>query len=73
MLCRFTVMVCVSVAVIRGKLRFLSGRPREFWHCIFHHSICLLGANYRNRFYDCSSFGSLGDVFAHGGEFLFPF
>ena len=75
MLSRFTVMVCVSIAVVGGKLRFLSGRPRDFWHCIFHHSFCFLGANYRycNRFYDCSSFGSLGEVFAHGGEFPLSF
>ena len=57
----------------RGKLRFLSGRPRDLWHCIFRHSFCSLGANYCNLFYDCSSFASLGEVFAHGGEFLYPF
>ena len=66
---RFTVMMCVSIAIVGGKLVFLSGRPRDVWHCIFHCSFCFLGANYCNLFYDCSSFGSLGEVFAHGGEF----
>ena len=42
----FTVMVCVSIAVVGGKLRFLSGRPRDLWSCIFRHSFCFLGANY---------------------------
>ena len=32
MLSRFTVMVCVSIAVVGGKIRFLFGRPRDFWH-----------------------------------------
>ena len=61
----------VSIAVVGGK-RFLSGRPRDFWHCIFHRSFCFLGANYRNRFYDCKTFRSWGQVFAHGGEFFLP-
>ena len=73
MLSRFTVMVCVSIAVVGGKLRFLSGGPRDFWQCIFHDSFSFLGANYCNLFYDCSSFGSLGEVFAHGGEFPLSF
>ena len=73
MLFRFTVMMCVSIAVVGGKLRFWSGRPRDFWHCIFRHSSCFLGAIYCNLFYDCSSFGSLGEVFAHGGEFPLAF
>ena len=68
MLSRFTVMVCVSIAVVGGILRFLSGRPRDLWHCIFRHSFCHLGSNYCNLFYNCSSFGSLGGVFAHEGE-----
>ena len=29
MLSRFTVMVCVSIAVVGGKSRFLSARPRD--------------------------------------------
>ena len=59
MLSRFTVVVCVSIAVVGGKLRFLSGRPRDLWHSIY--SFCFLGANYYcNSFYDCNSFGSLG-------------
>ena len=62
-----------SIAVLGGKLRFLSGRPRNIWHCIFHHSFYFLGAKYCNPFYDCHSFGSLGEVFAHGGEFQLSF
>ena len=63
----------VSIAVVGGKLRFLSGRHRDLWHSIFSHSFCFLGANYCNLFYDCSNFGSLGEVFAHGGEFPLAF
>ena len=63
----------VSIAVVGGKLIFLSGRPRDLWHCIFHHSFCFLSANYCNLFYDCGSFRSLGEVFAHGGEFPLAF
>ena len=66
-------MMCVSIAVVGGKLRLLSGRPRNLWHCIARHSFCFLGANYSNIFYDCSSFGSLGEVFAHGDEFPLAF
>ena len=72
MLSRFTVVVCVSIAVVGGKLRFLSGRPRDFRHWIFHHSFCFLGAT-DNLFYDCSRFGSLWEVFARGGEFPVAF
>ena len=54
---RFTFMICVSIAIVGGKLIFLSERPRDFWHCIFHHGFCFLGANYRNIFYDCSGLG----------------
>ena len=49
--------MCVSIAVVGGKLIFLPGRLRDFWHCIFHRSFCFLGANYCNLFCDCSSFG----------------
>ena len=73
MLFRFTVMMCVSIAVVGVKLRCLSGRPRDLWHCIFRLNVCVLGANYCNLFYDYSSFGSLGEVFAHGGEFPLSF
>ena len=66
-------MVCVSMAVVGSKLSFLCGRPRGLWHCIFRHSFCFLGENYCNSLYDCSSFGSLGEVFAHGGEFPLAF
>ena len=66
-------MLCVSIAVVGGKIRFSFGRPRDFWHLIFHRSFCFLSANYSNLFYDCSSFWSLGEVFAHGGEFPLAF
>ena len=62
-----------DVPVLGGKVRFLYWRPREFWHCIFHHRFCFLGANYCSLFYDWSSFGSLGEVFAHEGEFPLSF
>ena len=56
-------MMCVSIAVVGRKMRFLSGRPRTFFA-----SFCFLGANYCNIFCDdCSNFGSLGEVLAHGG------
>ena len=58
---RFTVTMCASMAVVGDKLIFLSGRPRDLWHCIFHHSFCFLGTNYCYLFYDCNSFGSLGE------------
>ena len=73
MLFRFTVMMCVSIAVVGVKLRCLSGRPRDLWHRMFDHSFCFLGANYCNLFYDCDSFGSLGEVFAHWDEFPLSF
>ena len=73
MLSRFTVMMCISIAIVGGKLRFLSGRPRDLWHCIFCHSFRFVGAKYCNLFYDCSSLGSLVEVFAHGGEFPLAF
>ena len=73
MLSRFTVVVCVSIPVVGGKLRFLSGRPRDLWHCIFRHTFCFLGATFCNIFSDCSSFGSWGEFFAHGGEFPLAF
>ena len=73
MLSRFIVMVCVSIAAVGGKLNFLSGRPRDLWHCIFRRSCCFLGANYCNLSNDCSSFVSLGEVLAHAGEFPLAF
>ena len=73
MLFRFTVMMCVSIAVVGGKLRFLTGRPRDLRHCIFHRSFCFVGANYCDLFFDSNSFGSLGEVSAHGGEFHLSF
>ena len=54
-------------------MSFLSGRPRDLRHCIFHRSFCFLGANDCNLFYDGNSFGSLGEVFAHEGEFPLSF
>ena len=35
MLSRFTVITCASMAVVGGKLRFLSGETRDLRHCIF--------------------------------------
>ena len=68
MLSRFTV-TCVSMSVEESKLRILSRRLRDLWHCIFHHSFCPLGAACCDIFYDCNRFGSLGEAFAHRGEF----
>ena len=49
----------------------MSGRPRGFWHCIFHHSFCFLGANYCNLFYHCSSFGRVFCSRGRVSSFLF--
>ena len=68
MLSRFTVMVCVSIAVVGGKLIFLSGRPRDLWRCILPNFVWST-RELLQPFYDCSSFGSLGEVFVHGAEF----
>ena len=68
MLPRFTVIVCASIAVVGGEMRFLFEIPPEFWRCTFRNRFRFLGTNYRYLFYDCSSFGSLGEVFARGGE-----
>ena len=67
MLSRFTVMVCVSIAVVGGKIRFSFGRPRDFWHWIFHRSFCFLGANYCNLFYDLQQFWGVGRGFCSWG------
>ena len=49
---------CVSIAVVGGKLRFLSGRPRDLWHSIFRHGFCFLGMNYycNMYMYNCDFF-----------------
>ena len=66
--------VCIyGGSTVGGELKFWSGRPRGIWYCIFPHSFCFLGANHCNIFYDCDSFGSSGEVFAHGGEFPLSF
>ena len=66
--------VCIyGGSTVGGELKFLSGRPRGIWYCIFPHSFCFLGANHCNIFYDCNSFGSLGEVLLTGVSFLFPF
>ena len=41
MLSRFTVMMCASIAIVGGKLRFLSWRRTNLWHCIFDHFFLL--------------------------------
>ena len=43
MLSRFTVALSVSMAVVGGKLSFLSGGPHDLWHFIFHRSFWFLG------------------------------
>ena len=35
MLSHFTVVMCVSIVVVGGKFRFLSGRPRDFGFVFF--------------------------------------
>ena len=62
----------VSIVVVRGNWGFLSGKPRDIFASYFRRIFFFLGASYRNIFYDCNSFGSLREGFAHGG-FLFPF
>ena len=39
----------------------------------FYFSPQFLVSRRCNRFYDCNIFGSLGEVFAHGGEFPLSF
>ena len=73
MLSRFTVMVCVSMAVVGGKLRFFVRETSRSFALYFRHRLCFLGANYCTFFYDCSGWGSLGEDFAHGGEFHLAF
>ena len=71
MLSRFTVMI--FVAIVGGKLRFLFGRPRDFWHSIFHHRFCFLGVNYDNLFCDYSSLGVWERFLLTGVSFLLHF
>ena len=39
-----TVTMCVSMAVVGGKWRFLSGSPRDLWHSFFRLSFWFLGS-----------------------------
>ena len=64
--------VCIYLGS-RGKNKFFVRETSRFLALNFHHSFCFLGANYCDFFYDCSSFGSLGKGFAHGGEFPLSF
>ena len=68
---RFTVMTCVSVAVVGGKLRFLSGRPRDFWHGIFRHSFCFRRRELLKSFLRLQQFWER--FLLMGVSFLFPF
>ena len=70
MLSRFTVMMCVSIAVVGGKMRF---GDIAIFGIVFFTIVFAFYANYCNLFHDCSSFGSLGEVFAHGVEFPLAF
>ena len=67
MLFRFTVMM------YGGKIDIFVRETSRSLHCTFRHGFCFLGVNYCNLFYNCSNFGSLGEVFAHGGEFPLAF
>ena len=69
MIYRFTVTICVSMAVVGGKLRFLSGRPRDIWHCIFHRSFRYLGADYCNFSTIATISGVWEGFLLTGGEF----
>ena len=57
----------------RGQIEIFVRETSHLWHCIFRRSFCFLGANYCSFFYHCSSFGTLGEVFVHGGEFPLAF
>ena len=72
MLSRFTVVVCIYSGS-RGQIEIFVRETSRFRHCIFYRSFFFRGANCCNLFYDCSSFRSLGDIFAHGGEFPLAF
>ena len=71
---RFTVMMSLFVVVVGGKLRFFPGDlaipVAVFFTIVFAFFV---GPSYCNLFYDCSSFGSLGEVFALGGAFPLSF
>ena len=73
MLFRFTVMMCVSITVVGGKLLFLSGRPRAIRHCIFHRRFFFLGANYCNLSTTSAVLGARERFLLTRVSFLFPF
>ena len=49
--------MCVSMAVVGGKLTFLFGRPRDIWHCLFHRGVCFLGATWLYLIIVCFFYG----------------
>ena len=53
----------------RGQIEIFVQETSRSLALYFRHRFCYLGANYYSLFYDCSSFGNLGEVFGHGGEF----
>ena len=63
---RYDVCIYKKDFFVRETSRFLA-------LYFFHHSLCFLGANYCNLFYDCSSFRSLGEVSGRLGEFSLAF
>ena len=70
MLSRFAVMmyqVCICSGS-KGQIEIFVRETSRFL-ALYSPYFCFLGANFCNLFYACSTFGSLGEVFAHGGEF----
>ena len=53
----------------RGQIEIFVRKTSRFLAWYF----CYLGVNWCHLFYDCNSFGSLGEVFAHEGEFPLAF
>ena len=50
MLSRFTVAICVSMAVVGDNVRFSSGRPRDIGIVDCQHRLRILDANYCNLY-----------------------
>ena len=73
MLSRLTVVMCASTAVVWGKLRLLSGRPRDLDIRILRHNFGILRPNYCNGFNDWDTFSSLGKFFGDGAGFSSSF
>ena len=60
-----------DVCIYSGSRRQIDCCPVDFamFGIVFFTIVFAFWANYCNLFYDCSS---LGEVFAHGGEFSLP-